>query len=69
MNQQGFDLMLLLLFGLVGFGIAWFALPVLPLILGVILGPLLETNDVKGDLSTAPCRGVCSTRAGGRRSI
>ena len=43
-NQQGFDLMLLLLFGLVGFGIRRFALPVLPLILGVILGPLLETK-------------------------
>jgi putative tricarboxylic transport membrane protein len=43
-NQQGFDLLLLLLFGLVGFGIRRFALPVLPLILGVILGPLLETK-------------------------
>ena len=41
-NQQGFDLMLLVLFGLVGFAIRRFGLPVLPLILGVILGPLLE---------------------------
>lgn len=43
-NQQGFDLLLLLLFGLVGFSIRRFALPVLPLILGVILGPLMETK-------------------------
>lgn len=43
-NQQGFDLLLLILFGLVGFAIRRFGLPVLPLILGVILGPLLETK-------------------------
>jgi len=43
-NQQGFDLLLLVLFGLVGFAIRRFGLPVLPLILGVILGPLLETK-------------------------
>ncbi len=43
-SQQAFDLLLLLLFGLVGFAIRRFGLPVLPLILGVILGPLMETK-------------------------
>jgi putative tricarboxylic transport membrane protein len=43
-NQQPFDLFLLLLFGLLGYAMRRFALPVLPLILGVILGPLMETK-------------------------
>ena len=43
-SQQAFDLVLLLVFGLVGFAIRRFGLPVLPLILGVILGPLMETK-------------------------
>jgi putative tricarboxylic transport membrane protein len=43
-NQQPFDVFLLLVFGLLGFMMRRFAFPVLPLILGVILGPLAETN-------------------------
>ncbi len=43
-NQQPFDLFLLLLFGLLGFAIRRFGIPVLPLILGVILGPLMEVK-------------------------
>lgn len=43
-NLQAFDLFLLLIFGLVGFAIRRFGVPVLPLILGVILGPLMETK-------------------------
>jgi len=43
-NQRPFDLFLLLVFGLVGFAMRRFGLPVLPLILGVILGPLMETK-------------------------
>ncbi|NYG58201.1 putative tricarboxylic transport membrane protein [Nocardioides daedukensis] len=43
-NQQPFDVFLLLVFGLVGFMMRRFALPVLPLIIGVILGPLMETR-------------------------
>ncbi|HYO40111.1 MAG TPA: tripartite tricarboxylate transporter permease [Nocardioidaceae bacterium] len=43
-NQQPFDLFLLLLFGLLGFAIRRFGVPVLPLILGVILGPLMEVK-------------------------
>lgn len=43
-NQQAFDLFLLLVFGLLGFAMRRFGLPVLPLILGVILGPLMETK-------------------------
>jgi putative tricarboxylic transport membrane protein len=43
-NRRAFDLFLLLVFGLLGFTMRRFALPVLPLILGVILGPLMETK-------------------------
>ncbi|MFT4299044.1 MAG: tripartite tricarboxylate transporter permease [Aeromicrobium sp.] len=43
-KQQPFDLILLLLFGLMGLAMRRFGLPVLPLILGVILGPLMETK-------------------------
>lgn len=41
-NLRAFDLFLLLVFGALGFLMRRFALPVLPLILGVILGPLME---------------------------
>ncbi|GAA4714787.1 tripartite tricarboxylate transporter permease [Nocardioides conyzicola] len=43
-NQDPFDVFLLLLFGLLGLAMRRFGLPVLPLILGVILGPLMETK-------------------------
>lgn len=43
-NQDPFDLGLLLAFGLLGFAMRRFGLPVLPLVLGVILGPLMETK-------------------------
>ncbi len=43
-GQSAFDLALLLLFGGVGFAIRRFGIPVLPLILGVILGPLMEVK-------------------------
>ena len=41
-NQDPVDLALLLVFGLLGYVIRRFGIPVLPLILGVILGPLME---------------------------
>ncbi|MEH0842688.1 tripartite tricarboxylate transporter permease [Micromonospora sp. CPCC 205711] len=41
-NAQPFDLFLLLVLGLLGFGMRRFGLPILPLIVGVILGPLAE---------------------------
>ncbi|GAA1626171.1 tripartite tricarboxylate transporter permease [Nonomuraea maheshkhaliensis] len=41
-NAQPFDLILLLILGLLGFGMRRFGLPVLPLIVGVILGPRAE---------------------------
>jgi putative tricarboxylic transport membrane protein len=56
-NSQPFDLFLLLGLGLVGFGMRRFGLPVLPLIVGVILGPLAEKQGRRslqltgGDLS------------------
>jgi putative tricarboxylic transport membrane protein len=43
-NQDPFDLALLLFFGAIGFMIRRFGIPVLPLILGVILGPLMEVK-------------------------
>ena len=56
-NAQPFDLFLLLALGLVGFALRRFGLPVLPLIIGVILGPLAEKHGRRslqlsgGDLS------------------
>ncbi|MBE1586494.1 tripartite tricarboxylate transporter permease [Nonomuraea angiospora] len=56
-NAQPFDLILLLLLGLLGFGMRRFGLPVLPLIVGVILGPRAELQGRRslqlsgGDLS------------------
>jgi putative tricarboxylic transport membrane protein len=57
-NGSSFDLVLLLALGLIGFGMRRFGLPVLPLIVGVILGPRVEeqgrralqlsSGDVKG---------------------
>ncbi|HVI18136.1 MAG TPA: tripartite tricarboxylate transporter permease, partial [Gaiellales bacterium] len=41
-NAQPLDLLLLLLLGLLGFAMRRFGLPVLPLIIGVILGPIAE---------------------------
>ncbi|NNM47975.1 tripartite tricarboxylate transporter permease [Knoellia koreensis] len=41
---QPFDLYLLLLLGLLGFAMRRFGLPVLPMIVGVILGPLAELH-------------------------
>ncbi len=43
-NFQWLDLLLLLLFGLLGLAMRRFGLPVLPLIIGVILGPLVEAR-------------------------
>lgn len=43
-NLDAFDIFLLLVFGLLGLAMRRFGLPVLPLILGVILGPLMETK-------------------------
>lgn len=56
-NAQPFDLFLLLGLGLIGFALRRFGLPVLPLIIGVILGPLAEKHGRRslqlsgGDLS------------------
>lgn len=41
-NMQVFDLMILLVLGLLGFAMRRYGLPVLPLILGLILGPRIE---------------------------
>jgi len=57
-NFQAFDLALLLAFGLLGLAMRRFGIPVLPLIIGVILGPRLEAQLTEalaiseGDVST-----------------
>jgi putative tricarboxylic transport membrane protein len=43
-NFQAFDLALLLAFGVLGFAMRRFGIPVLPLIVGVILGPKMEAQ-------------------------
>ncbi|WP_104106055.1 tripartite tricarboxylate transporter permease [Nocardioides sp. 616] len=43
-NQSAFDIALLLVFGCVGFAVRRFGIPILPLILGVIIGPLMEAK-------------------------
>jgi putative tricarboxylic transport membrane protein len=56
-NSQPFDLFILLVLGLLGFGMRRFGFPVLPLIVGVILGPRAELQGRRalqlsgGDLS------------------
>jgi putative tricarboxylic transport membrane protein len=57
-NFQWFDLLILLVIGLLGLAMRRFGLPVLPLIIGVILGPRLEAQLTEalaissGDIST-----------------
>ena len=41
-NLQAFDLGILLVLGLLGFGMRRFGIPVLPLVIGLILGPRIE---------------------------
>ncbi|GAA1364632.1 tripartite tricarboxylate transporter permease [Arthrobacter rhombi] len=47
-NMQTFDLVLLLALGILGFAMRRFGIPVLPLILGVILGPRIEEQLRRG---------------------
>ena len=57
-NFQAFDLVLLLVFGVLGLAMRRFGVPVLPLIVGVILGPKMEAQLTEalaissGDVST-----------------
>jgi putative tricarboxylic transport membrane protein len=63
-NLQAFDLGILLVLGVLGFAMRRFGIPVLPLILGVIIGPRLEEQLRKslqlssGDLSGLVNEGV-----------
>jgi putative tricarboxylic transport membrane protein len=58
-NQDPFDIGLLLFFGAIGFAIRRFGIPVLPLILGVILGPLMELKMREAlDLSNGDLSGL-----------
>ena len=58
-NQDPFDIALLLVFGAVGFAVRRFGIPVLPLILGVIIGPLMEVKMREAlDLSNGEISGL-----------
>jgi putative tricarboxylic transport membrane protein len=58
-NGSSFDLILLLALGLLGFGMRRFGFPVLPLIVGVILGPLIEAQGRRSlQLSSGELRGL-----------
>jgi putative tricarboxylic transport membrane protein len=58
-NGSSFDLILLLALGLVGLGMRRFGLPVLPLIVGVILGPLVEAQGRRAlQLSSGELKGL-----------
>ncbi|PCJ91921.1 MAG: hypothetical protein COA52_08070 [Hyphomicrobiales bacterium] len=43
-NNSTFDVLLALIFGIIGFGMMKFDFPAAPLLLGFVLGPLLEEN-------------------------
>ena len=58
-NQDPFDIALLLVFGAIGFAVRRFGIPVLPLILGVIVGPLMEVKMREAlDLSNGEISGL-----------
>ncbi|HEU4511859.1 MAG TPA: tripartite tricarboxylate transporter permease [Nocardioidaceae bacterium] len=58
-NGSSFDLLLLLVLGLLGFGMRRFGFPVLPLIVGTILGPLIEAQGRRSlQLSSGDFRGL-----------
>ena len=58
-NGSSFDLILLLGLGMLGFGMRRFGFPVLPLIVGVILGPLIEAQGRRSlQLSSGELRGL-----------
>ena len=66
-NQSAFDVALLLVFGAVGFAVRRFGIPILPLILGVIIGPLMETKMREAlDLSDGDDQRALQRAAGGR---
>jgi putative tricarboxylic transport membrane protein len=58
-NGSSFDLVLLLVFGLIGFGMRRFGLPILPLIVAVILGPRVELQGRRAlQLSSGEVKGL-----------
>ncbi|SEP80474.1 tripartite tricarboxylate transporter permease [Microlunatus flavus] len=58
-NGSSFDLILLLGLGLLGFGMRRFGIPVLPLIVGVILGPRVEQQGRRAlQLSSGDAKGL-----------
>lgn len=67
-NSQVFDVITMLIFGLLGFGLSRLKFPLAPVILGYILGPIIETNLRRGLMQsrgsflpfiTEPISGAC----------
>jgi len=52
LNNRVFDVRMILFFGIIGYLLDTFKYPSAPLILGLILGPLIETNLRRGLMST-----------------
>lgn len=48
LNSRTFDLWSVILFGIIGFGMSTFRIPIAPFILGFILGPMAETHLRRG---------------------
>jgi putative tricarboxylic transport membrane protein len=52
MNNRVFDVWSILIFALVGYGLSKFNFPAAPVVLGFVLGPILELNLRRGLMST-----------------
>jgi putative tricarboxylic transport membrane protein len=67
LQNSMFDVYVMTLFGLIGFGLELLAIPLAPLILGLILGPMVEKNlrtgliKTEGDWSPFLTRPFCLT--------
>ncbi len=61
LNNRVFDIWVLFAFGILGYGMSKLKIPLAPLILGVILGPILETN-LRRALMTDPDISLFFTR-------
>ena len=59
-NASAFDLVLMTLFGVVGYLMRTFDFPLAPVVLGLVLGPLMEKN-LRRAMALSAATGVCSS--------
>ena len=52
MNNRIFDVWSILFFAIVGYGLSWFEFPPAPIVLGFVLGPIIELNFRRGMMSS-----------------